>query len=78
MTWYVTILGNEITLFSNGYYLDISQDNESIIGSKYMKIWKFGIINNSYYFIYPYKKIKNILSIQEKEEKINKDKLDET
>ena len=63
-SWYVTIIDDEITFFSNEKkYLDVSKDNESITSSEYMIVWKFGIINDLYYFKYPLKKSNNILSI---------------
>ena len=71
--WDVTIIDDEITLFLNGNYLDVDKDNESIIGCKYMKIWKFKKINDEYYFIYPKKNNNNILSIEGNLLKVNKE-----
>ena len=71
--WDVTIVGDEITFYSDGNYLDIDKDNETITGSKYMKIWKYRKTGNGqYYFIYPYKKFNNILSMEGNTIKINK------
>ena len=39
--WAITLLNNEITLFSNGFYLDAIEDTEKIQGSKNMVIWGF-------------------------------------
>ena len=66
LEWYITIDDekNEITFFSNNkYYLNVSNDNETLSLSEYMVIWKFGKKNDLYYFNYPYKKSNNILSI---------------
>ena len=51
--WDVTILNGEITLFSNGYYLNVNSDNETIEKFQYMKIWNFKEINDEFYFIWP-------------------------
>ena len=61
--WDVTILDEEITFFSNGFYLDIKDDKESTIGNQYMIKWKFIKKDEKYYFIYPEKDNFNILSI---------------
>ena len=63
LPWDVTILNKTITLFSNGYYLDITNDTYNIIGSPYMRIWNFEIIDENYYFKSPKKNENNILSI---------------
>ena len=39
LIWYITIINNEITLFSNGYYISVDDDGKSINGNKYMKKW---------------------------------------
>jgi hypothetical protein len=39
--WDITILDNEITLFSNGFYLDLNKNNGNTIGLQYMKEWNF-------------------------------------
>ena len=72
--WDVTIVDNEITLFSNGKYLNVDEDKETIVGYKYMIIWNYKIINGQYYFIYPNKKKKTILSMEENIIKVNKEK----
>ena len=70
--WYVTIIGDEITFFSNDKsYLDVCEDNENITLCKYMKIWKFKKQNEFYYFKYPKKKNNNILSIRDGKIKVN-------
>ena len=47
-TWDITLIENEITLFSNGYYLGYDENVNKIITYKYMKRWIFEIINESY------------------------------
>ena len=73
--WTITLSeNNEITLFSNGFYLDISKDNCNTEGNnKTMIKWKFEKINNIFYrFICKKKENNNILSIEGKEIKVNK------
>ena len=73
--WDATIVDDEITLCFDGNYLDVDEDNETIIGSQYMKIWKYKKTEKGqYYFIYPYKKFNNILSMEGNTLKINKSK----
>ena len=73
-TWYVTIINDEITFYSNERkYLDVSKDEENITSCDYMKVWKFGIKDDLYYFMYPSKESENILSIDEEGNfKVNK------
>ena len=68
--WDITIFDNEITLFSNGFYLDLDSNHEDVKGFKYMKRWIFDKINEDYYFMNPEKEQNNILSIKEKEIKV--------
>ena len=75
--WDITIIEDEITLFSNGYYLDVdvNKDNETVIKSPYMAKWKFRITKDGqYYFIYPKKNNNNILSFEKNVLKVNKEK----
>ena len=54
--WDITVLDNTITFFSNGFYL--KEENENVIGYKYMVIWNFKKLNdNNYYFISQKRKI---------------------
>ena len=39
--WYITIIDNEITLYSNDFYLDADKDKKIAKGYPYMKRWKF-------------------------------------
>ena len=68
--WNVTIINNEITLFSNGFYLDVTKRRtrenieigEELVGFKYMIIWKFIMYKKYYMFFYSQKGKENILS----------------
>jgi len=73
--WFITLSeDNEITLFSNGFYLDISKDNYNTEGNSHTMIkWKFEKINGKFYrFICKRKENNNILSIEGKEITVNK------
>ena len=48
--WEITLINNDITLFSNGFYLNIDKNKEIAIGSKEMKKWDLKIDDNCYYF----------------------------
>ena len=75
--WDITIYDYEITLFSNGFYLDIDNKNKvNTIGNKYMTRWNFDKINDYYYFISPRKKRFSILTIEGKDVFVKKDKPD--
>ena len=72
--WTITLSeDNEITLFSNRFYLDISNDNESTVGNYNTMIkWKFEKLNDKFYrFICKRKEDNNILSVEGKEIKVN-------
>ena len=64
--WDITIDDekNELTLFSNGYYLGINESTNEIMADKYMKIWAYKNINDCY-LIKP-KNNKKILSLNDK------------
>ena len=84
--WDITIIENEITLFSNGYYLDVTKRKdgneeeigEELIGYKYMIIWNFQMDNNYYIFYYPKKEKENILSSKDNILKVNQIIIDES
>ena len=65
--WEITIFDNTITLFSNGFYLDIDKSKEIAKGAKEMKKWNFCIIDDYYYFINTEKEKNNILSMEDDE-----------
>ena len=46
--WYITIIDNEITLYSNEFYLDADKNEGIAKGFPYMKRWKCEKKLNSY------------------------------
>jgi hypothetical protein len=52
LTWYVTLINDEITLFSNNSYLDYDKENNMVKGFQFMKRWKYQKENEYYYFYY--------------------------
>ena len=50
--WYITIVDNEITLYSNGFYLDADKNKGKLKGYPYMIRWKCErkVTNYSIYF----------------------------
>ena len=50
--WFITIIDNEITFYSNGVYLSVDKFNEKVVGEKYMKRWSFEKVNNRYKFYF--------------------------
>ena len=46
--WDITLINNELTLFSNGYYLGVNEDLTKIISDKYMKYWDYQEFENFY------------------------------
>ena len=50
--WFITIIDNEITFYSNGVYLGVDKFNEKVVGEKYMKRWSFEKINDRYKFYF--------------------------
>ena len=49
--WDITLINDELTLFSNGYYLGYDENSNKIVSDKYMRRWKFTITNNGRYII---------------------------
>ena len=50
--WYVTLMDNEITLYSNGNYLGANLESKKTTREEFMKIFKFDKINENEYLIY--------------------------
>jgi hypothetical protein len=74
--WMVTINENDITFFSNGYYLDIDENKEIAIGSKEMKKWSLIKENDEYYFSYTEEGKNDYLSMEDDENiRVNKNAL---
>ena len=66
--WFITIIDNEITFYSNGVYLGVSKLNNNIVGEKYMKRWAFEKINNRYKFYF--ENCKNYLTFEKNMAKV--------
>ena len=60
--WYVTIIKNEITLFSNGFYLGANLYSKKVTGEKYMNTYKLEKIIDKEYLLY-YKNKDNVLTV---------------
>ena len=60
--WYVTIIGNEITFFSNGSYLGANLQQRRATGEQFMQRYYFEKINNNEYMFY-YENKNNILTL---------------
>ena len=60
--WYITMVRNEITLYSRGNYLGGNLQQRTALGDKYMQRFNFGKINNNEYIIY-YQNQNNILTM---------------
>ena len=74
--WDVIMIDKEISFYSNGFYLGVKDDNENVIGYKYMKKWYFkNLMGDYYYFAFKEKKNKNILSMEGTWIKVNKEKV---
>ena len=61
--WYVTMIGNEITLYSNGSYLGADVNTGRAKGEQFMKRYKYEKINNMEYIFY-YENKNNTLTIK--------------
>ena len=66
--WDITLINNDITFFSNGFYLDIDKNKEIAIGSKSMKKWNLKIDDNCYYFFNSEGGKNNYLSMEDDED----------
>ena len=61
-TWYVTMIDNEITFYSNNKYLGANIHKKIVTGEQFMKIYKFEKINDNEYIFY-YDNKNNVLTI---------------
>ena len=59
--WHMTLINNEITLFSKNFYLSYDEENKIVNGYQYMKRWK--IENKKSNYLLYYKKKNNILTV---------------
>ena len=71
--WYITLIGNEITLFSNGNYLGVNIEQKKVIGDECMHIFIIEQLNNNEYLIF-YKDKNNVITINEDKLEIKKEK----
>ena len=60
--WYITIIDDEITLYSNGFYLDADKNEGTVKGFPYMKRWKCELKVNNYSIYFEDKN--NMLTIE--------------
>ena len=60
--WYVTIIENEITLFSNGYYLAADIQRRKVTVNEFMERYLFETSNHYEYTLY-YKNKANTLTV---------------
>jgi len=74
--WEITLLGYDITFYSNGFYLNFDKNKEIVVGSKEMKMWDFNKIVEKdgkivkYYFFINIEKEKNFYLSMEDDEDI--------
>jgi len=61
--WYITMIRNEITFFSQENYLDANLEKKTAVGFQYMKRFKFEKINEDE-FIFYYETKNNLLTIK--------------
>ena len=59
----MTLVNNEITLFSNGFYLSIDLESKIAKGYEYMVRWKYQLMGGKYIIYYEDKKY--ILTVNE-------------
>ena len=60
--WYITMIGNEITLFSNGSYLGADINQKLVKGEEFMQRFEFEMKNNFEFLIY-YQNKSNVLTV---------------
>ena len=60
--WYITLIGDEITLYCNGSYLGADIKSKKVTGEEFMKTFKFSKINRNEYLLY-YEDTNNVLTI---------------
>ena len=73
--WQVTILDDELTIFSNDRYLGVNIDEEKVTSEEFMKRFKFKKYNNSQYLIY-YNDLDHVLTANWDKMIISKQKSD--
>ena len=72
--WYVTLMENEITLYSNGSYLGGDATQKKVKGEEFMKTFKYEKINDTEYLIY-YGDKNNVLTVSGNDAVLQKESL---
>ena len=75
--WYITMIGNEITLFSNGFYLGADLQTRKPTAEQFMKIYKFEKIGSDEYVFY-FDNKNNILTVNGNHANIQKENYNKT
>ena len=70
--WYITLIDNEITLYSNGNYLGVNVNLKKATREEFMKIFKFEKLNENDYLIY-FNDKNNVLTVNENNAIIQKE-----
>ena len=70
--WYVTLIDNEITLYSNENYLGVNVNLKKATREEFMKIFKFEKLNENDYLIY-FNDKNNVLTVNENNAIIQKE-----
>ena len=70
--WYVTLINNEITLYSNENYLGVNVNLKKATREEFMKIFKFEKLNENDYLIY-FNDKNNVLTVNENNAIIQKE-----
>ena len=76
-SWNVTLIGNEITFFSNGSYLGADLNKRKVTGEPFMKRYNFEKINYGEYIFY-YENKNNVLTVNGNHASIQKENLNKT
>ena len=69
--WYVTINVNDITFYTNQFYMGVNEKKGKIVKDQFMKVWNYAI-NGTYYLIY-YKNFNQILTDNQNEAIVEKE-----
>ena len=75
--WYVTIIKNEVTLFSNGFYLGANVKTKKVTGEKYMYVYRLEKINDVEYILF-YDNKENVLTVNDNNAIIMKESPDKS
>ena len=75
--WYVTIMDNEMTLYSNGNYLGVNSNSKKATREEFMKVFKFEKIGKNDYLIY-FNDKNNVLTVSGNNAIIQKESSDKS